>query len=171
MKYIFSNSCNIITNTMAEHSIEENFVECVENTDCEFTGRQQEKIYQHLNPPADLHIDEKWDTTNDLDVFAQWIDTGTNKQKDVVFKQILGFCCVAAFEQLATADERTNMVERSVSYIFAFISTLTYLLLLVLMLLLIRYSFMYTNFHDFLENYPKTAVAKEYVLSRFPGGD
>ena len=66
---------------MAEHSIEENFVECVKNIDCEFTGRQQEK-----RSAADLHIDEKWDTTNDLDVFAQWIDTGTNKQKDMVSK-------------------------------------------------------------------------------------
>ena len=48
---------------------------------------------------------------------------------------------------------------------------LTYLLLSLLMLLLIRHSFIYTNFYDFLENYPKTAVAKEHVLSRFPGGD
>ena len=47
----------------------------------------------------------------------------------------------------------------------------TYLLLSVLMLILIIYSFMCTNFHDFLEHYPKTAVAKEHVLSRFPGGD
>ena len=94
MRYIFSNSCSIIINKVAEHSIEENFVECVENINCEFTGRQQGKRYEHLNTPADFHIDEKWNTANDLDVFAQWIDTGTNKQKDVVFKRIHGKCLI-----------------------------------------------------------------------------
>ena len=43
--------------------------------------------------------------------------------------------------------------------------------LTILIFFIIRYSFVYTNFHGFLENYPKTAVAKEHVLSRFPGGD
>ena len=46
--------------------------------------------------------------TNDLDVFAQWIDTGT----EMIFKHILGFCYVAAFEQLATADKMSNLLER-----------------------------------------------------------
>ena len=59
-----------------------------------------------------LHINEKWGTTNDLDVFTQWIDTGTSKQKDIVYKHILEFCCVTAFEQLVTADERNNKLER-----------------------------------------------------------
>ena len=36
---------------------------------------------------------------------------GTKEQKEMAFEDILGVCCVAAFEQLATADERTNMVE------------------------------------------------------------
>ena len=79
MRYIFSISCNIIINKMV-------------NLNCDFTGRQQEKRYEHLNLPADFHIDKKWDTTNDLDVFAQWIVTGTNKQKDMVFQQILLLC-------------------------------------------------------------------------------
>ena len=55
---------------------------------------EQKKRYEHHNPPAAFRIDEKWDTISDLDVFAQWIDTGTNKQKDIMLKKILGFCCV-----------------------------------------------------------------------------
>ena len=43
--------------------------------------------------------------------------------------------------------------------------------LTILIFFIIRYSFVYTNFHGFLENYPKTAVANKHVLSRFPGGD
>ena len=70
------------------------------------------KRYTHFNPPAAFHFEEKWGVTNDLDVFAQWIDPGTAKQKEMVFKQILGFCCVAAFEQLVTADEKTNLLGR-----------------------------------------------------------
>ena len=101
-----------MSSNIEEDTCEEDFEEGVKGVDTESAGRLQEKRYKHLNPPAAFHIEEKWGVTNDLDVFAQWFDTGTAKQKEMVFKQILGFCCVAAFEQLATADERTNLLER-----------------------------------------------------------
>ena len=101
-----------MSSNIEEDTCEEDFVECVGCVDTESAGRLQEKRYKHLNPPAPFHIEEKWGVTNDLDVFAQWCDTGTAKQKEMAFKQISGFCCVAAFEQLATADERTNLLER-----------------------------------------------------------
>ena len=56
----------------------------MEGVDTESSGRLLEKRYKHLNPPAAFHIEEKWGMTNDLDVFAQLIDIGTAKQKEMV---------------------------------------------------------------------------------------
>ena len=57
-------------------------MECVEGVDAESAGLLQVKRYKHLNPPAAFHIEEKWGVTNDLDVFAQRIDTGiVNRMK------------------------------------------------------------------------------------------
>ena len=70
-----------------EDNIEMDFVECIDN---KLAGRQQE----NRTSLSSSCLDEGWGTINDIDVFAQWIEAGTNKEKGMMYKKILEFCCV-----------------------------------------------------------------------------
>jgi hypothetical protein len=78
---------------------------------------------------------------SDLELFSNWVKTGSSTQKKTVFKLLLNFVCCKSWEALKENHKRAKVTE--------------------------KWAILRDNFRDFLVNYPKTMEGKNRVLKIF----